>query len=44
MLVISFLSIAVAAVMYGVYGTVADATAGTGSSMAQSLTTGGTQP
>jgi Flp pilus assembly pilin Flp len=43
MLVISVLSIAIAAVLYGLYGTLASATAGTGSSMVQSLTTGGTQ-
>jgi len=44
MLVISFLSIAVAAALYGIYGSLATATEGTGNSMAESLTKGGIQP
>jgi hypothetical protein len=43
MLVISALSIAIAALMYVLYNTVADSTESTGRSMAESLTTGGVQ-
>lgn len=43
MLTISFICIAMAAVMLGLYDTVAGQTASTGSSMAESLTTGGAQ-
>lgn len=43
MLVISFLAIAICAVLYGLYGAIATATEGTGSSLAESLTSGGVQ-
>ncbi len=44
MLTISALVIAIAAAMYAVSDRIVDATAGTGSSMAESLTRGGVQP
>lgn len=43
MMTISFICIAIAAVMYVFYGVVADETEATGRSMAESLTTGGAQ-
>ena len=43
MMTISFICIAIAAVMYGFYNTVASETQSTGRSMAESLTKGGAQ-
>ena len=43
LLVISAISIAIAAVLYGVYNSVASQTATTGEALSETLTTGGVQ-